>query len=262
MRRSWLPLSIVALAAVAMAVHGPIPQLAHYHEFADRRAFLGLANAGDVLSNVPFALVAVWGLAMLRGHAARERLGTALAGWMLFLLALLATAIGSSYYHLAPDDARLAWDRLPIALACAGLLAATYAQTHRRAPGLTLALGLAAFAVASVAWWSFTDLHGPGDLRPYLLLQGAPLVLIPLWQWIDGSPRAQRWALAAAIALYALAKAAELGDHAVYDALGFASGHTVKHLLAAAASAVLVAHMASSSRPSRAGALPACAARR
>ncbi len=251
-RKEWLPVTLIALAAAAMAAYGPIPQLAHYHDFADRRAILGIPNGADVLSNAPFALVAIWGAAMLRGPSARERLGSALPGWALFLLALFATAIGSSYYHLAPDNARLVWSRLPIAFACAGLLAATYAQTHRRAPGLTLTLGLAAFAAASVAWWSFTGLRGPGDLRPYLLLQGAPLVLIPLWQWIDDSPRAERIAIAVAIGLYALAKAAELADHAVYDAVGFVSGHTIKHLLAAAASAVLVAHIASRAKGARA----------
>ena len=126
-------------------------------------------------------------------------------------------------------------------------------------PGLTLSLGLAAFAAASVAWWSFTGLHGPGDLRPYLLLQGAPLVLIPLWQWIDDSPRAERIAIAVAIGLYALAKAAELADHAVYDAVGFVSGHTIKHLLAAAASAVLVAHIDSRAKGACAGPVPRAA---
>jgi hypothetical protein len=47
---------------------------------------------------------------------------------------------------------------------------------------------------------------------------------------------------AIAILLYALAKAAELGDRAILDALGFMSGHTLKHLLAAAAGALIAAH--------------------
>ena len=34
---------------------------------------------------------------------------------------------------------------------------------------------------------------------------------------------------------------AELADHTIYEALGLASGHTLKHLLAATASAVIVA---------------------
>ena len=49
-------------------------------------------------------------------------------GYRLFLVGLLLTAFGSGLYHLAPDNARLVWDRLPIALACAGLLAAVRAE--------------------------------------------------------------------------------------------------------------------------------------
>src|SRR5690606_13784017 len=35
---AWMPLAVVALGAVASAVHGPIAQPADYHAFADRRA--------------------------------------------------------------------------------------------------------------------------------------------------------------------------------------------------------------------------------
>ena len=97
----------------------------------------------------------------------------------------------------------------------------------------TLVLALA--AVASVYWWDIS-----GDLRPYLLLQALPLVLIPLWQWIYGAARERRMAFAAAIALYVLAKVAELNDHAIYAITGTVSGHTMKHLLATLASAVVV----------------------
>ena len=69
----------------------------------------------------------------------------------------------------------------------------------------------------------------------------SPFFLIPLWQASHGSPRAERLAFGAAIALYAAAKVAELGDHAIFNALGFMSGHTLKHLLSTTAAAVLVA---------------------
>lgn len=96
-----------------------------------------------------------------------------------------------------PNNDRLVWDRLPIALACAGLLAGSYAETHIAAPRWLLP-SLVVAAVASVFWWSFTDSIAVGDLRPYLLIQGAPLVLIPLWQWIARSPSADRIAFSIA----------------------------------------------------------------
>ena len=38
------------------------------------------------------------------------------------------TALGSGYYHLAPDNARLVWDRLPMTIGFMGLLAAVLAE--------------------------------------------------------------------------------------------------------------------------------------
>jgi hypothetical protein len=247
--RRWIP-SLLALAAgAAMLVHGPIPQLAHYHEFADSRAFLGIPNGLDVLSNAGFALVALWGLVALWPHRREAAIARSWPGQLLFLVALLLTAAGSTWYHLAPDNARLVWDRLPIALACAGLLAAVDADTRETPRPPWVLVLLVAGAIGSVWWWSFTEARGAGDLRPYLLLQGAPLLLIPLWQASYRSPRRDRLAFGVAIALYALAKVAELGDHAIFEALGFMSGHTLKHLLSTAAAVVLVASLVSRARP-------------
>ena len=240
--KSWLPLALFALAVAAMLVHGPIPQHARYHEFADTRTFLAIPNAADVLSNAAFALVGIWGLLALRQRGRALVTDPVLRGYALFLLALLLTALGSSFYHLAPDNGRLVWDRVPIALACAALLAAAHAETRNPAQPAWVPLALVAGAIASVGWWFFTESRGAGDLRPYLLLQGAPLVLVPLWQHFAKAPRAGRIAFAIAILLYAFAKAAEIGDRAIFDALGWISGHTLKHLLAAAAGAVIAAY--------------------
>jgi len=35
-------------------------------------------------------------------------------GWTCFYVGVAAVGIGSSYYHLKPDDASLVWDRLPV----------------------------------------------------------------------------------------------------------------------------------------------------
>lgn len=234
------PLLVTIGLALLMIWHGPIPQPAHYHAFADTRSFLGVQNGADVLSNLGFALAGIWGFLHL--GSARST-GPVLAGYRLFLVALVLTAAGSAGYHLQPDDGRLIWDRIPIALACAGLLAAVHAETARfrnTAGGATRnTVLLAAAAVASVAWWSFT-----GDLRPYLLLQALPLILIPLWQYLHDAPRADRQAFGLAILLYILAKFAELGDDEILRISGFVSGHTLKHLLASAAAGTIVARLA------------------
>jgi hypothetical protein len=223
-----------------LAAHGRIAQPVHYHDFADHSAAFGIHHAADVLSNAGFALVAIWGWLMLRPRRDSDALRAGWPGYRLFLIGLFLTAFGSGFYHFAPDNARLIWDRLPIALACAGLLVGVRGDTR---PGLKTeieAIVLALFAVATVAWWAYTDSSGADDLRPYLLLQGLPLVLIPLWQAIHRAPRADRIAFAAAMALYVLAKVAEVFDHEIANALGFVSGHSLKHLIATMATAAVV----------------------
>jgi hypothetical protein len=237
--KNRLPLFVTLAAGAGLILHGPIAQLADYHAFADHRAWAGLPHAADVLSNLAFAAVGGWGLWRLWPARCDPAMAAAWPGCCLFLVALLMTAAGSAFYHWAPDDARLVFDRLPIALACAGLLAAVRADTAGRAePPARRWVWLAVLslaAVSSVLWW-----RASGDLRPYLLLQALPLVLLPLWQAVYDSARADRWAVAAACLLYVAAKGFELGDHAVWCATGWLGGHTLKHLLAAAAAAVLV----------------------
>ncbi len=241
--KSWITfaptLITVGLIAI-LAMHGRIAQPGHYHDFADRSAALGIHHAADVFSNAGFALVAIWGWLTLRSRRDSDALRAGWPGYRLFLIGLFLTAFGSGFYHFAPDNARLIWDRLPIALACAGLLVGVRGDTK---PGLKTeieAIVLAVYAVASVAWWAYTDRIGADDLRPYLLLQGLPLVLIPLWQAIHRAPRADRIAFAAAMGLYVLAKIAEIFDHEIANILGVVSGHTLKHLIATAATATVV----------------------
>src|SRR5258706_16261405 len=152
--QQWLPLPLVALAAAAMLVHGPIAQLDHYHEFADTRSLFAIPNAADVLSNVGFALAGLWGFWALRSRGSALLTDPALRGYSLFFAALLLTSLGSSFYHLAPDNQRLLWDRLPIALACAGLLAAGCAPTPRPSAPVFPALRAAAGAGGLLVWSS------------------------------------------------------------------------------------------------------------
>jgi hypothetical protein len=240
--RHRLPLLVTALLAAAALLHGPIAQPAGYHDFADRDGAFGIPHFADVISNLGFAMAAIWGWIRLVPASGNHNLRSGWAGYRLFLIGLFLTALGSSWYHFAPDNARLVWDRLPIALACAGLLAGVRGDVHHRDSG-RLAAWLALAAVASVGWWYFTDLAGGGDLRPYLLLQGLPILLIPLWQWIHKMPGADRLAFGAALAIYVVAKVAELNDHEVAAALGVVTGHTLKHLLASGAAALIVGRL-------------------
>jgi hypothetical protein len=242
-----LPTLVVLTACGLLLAYGPIPLPAGYHQFADQSVFLGVPHAADVLSNLGFLLVGMWGWLRLYPSRAHPALRRGWPGYRLFLAGLMLTALGSAYYHWAPDDAHIVWDQLSIALACAGLLSALRAETGPERRGHTI--WLAFFAVASVAWFAYGNRQGQGDLRPYLVVQVLPMVLGPLWQAIYRAPRRDRAALGIAILLYLCARLAEVLDHPLLALTGAISGHTLKHLLATAAAAVLVGRLVERVRP-------------
>ena len=240
-RSGLLALATAVLAGLLWA-HGPIGQWSDYHVFADRRAWLGVPNAADVLSNLPFLAIGVWALWRLRLAPAAS---PSLAAWRAFALALVLTAIGSAAYHWAPTNDRLVGDRLPIAWACAALAAAFLGErvgTHwSRRHVLAAAL---AFAAVAVAFWWLTERAGQGDLRLYLFVQVLPMLLVPLGLSLGlrattpaATPARAWWTV---LGCYVLAKLFEVADQPLFAALGGLSGHTLKHLAAAAGAGLLL----------------------
>jgi len=225
---------LAALAVVSAGVlflgWDPMHQDPNYHVFADSDTFLGVANGLNVLSNAPFLLIGLLGVMLV----VRRRdlfLDPAEAyPYFVFFVGIGLTAFGSGYYHHHPTDARLVWDRLPIAMAFMALFAAVIGERVGVRAGLALLGPLMALGLASVYYWTRTD-----DLRPYYLVQGYPLAAIPL-MLILFPPRYTRGRdLVIAVAWYAAAKGCEWYDREVYRLLGeVVSGHTIKHLLSAA----------------------------
>ena len=66
MTRPRLLAAATLLFALALLLHGPIPQWSSYHDFADRRTWFAVPNAADVLSNLPFLLIGAWAWAALQ----------------------------------------------------------------------------------------------------------------------------------------------------------------------------------------------------
>ncbi len=205
--RLLIAAAVLAVLAFFLFVP-PITQDQAYHFFADDRTILGIPNFWNVVSNLPFALVGLLGLWKLRGLADR-----------VLFAGVLLTFFGSAYYHLAPSDARLVWDRLPMTLVFMALLACVIEVDNR-----LLAVFLAS-GVASVLWWSVSN-----DLRPYVLVQFGPLLILVPALWFLRNARY----LAAVLAFYALAKLAEFYDRGIFSTLPI-SGHSIKHVLAAIA---------------------------
>ncbi len=238
MSRGWALLLLPACAvALALALLPPLPQPQDYHRFADVRAWLGVPNFLDVVSNLAFLAVAVAGLSVaLRGFSGRaEHLPYA-----LFFLALAATAFGSAWYHLAPDDARLFWDRLPIAVCFAALLSAVIAERFSLRIGLLLLAPLAATGAGASWYWLRSEGLGAGNVLPYFAFQLYALLAMLLLMHFYPSRYSRGTDIYRVMMLYGAAVAAELLDRRIFVLGEVVSGHTLKHLLAALAAYQLV----------------------
>jgi hypothetical protein len=231
--QKFLPTFFTLLLFAVLAWHGPIAQLSNYHAFADQTMLGGIPHAIDVLSNLAFVGVGLFGLSIALSNSPQAGRGMSYWAYLSFFFWILTTSLGSAFYHWSPDDQRLFWDRLPIALACASLLAAVRADLvpgmSRRAALLELGI-LIACAIFSVVWWQQT-----ADLRWYLLLQILALLLIPVWQTVYAAPFGERRLFGIAIVFYILAKLCETFDFAILWHLHYISGHSLKHIFAALA---------------------------
>ena len=225
----------VAVALVFSLLH-PFPQPQSYHSFADRRGFLGIPNFGDVASNVPFAIVGVWGIIFLASGAASAHFIDQRERWpyLIAFLGLTLTFVGSSYYHLHPDNARLVWDRLPMTLVFMSIVSAIIVERISVRAGLWLLPLLLLIGIASVFQWYASELRGAGDLRIYAAVQAYSAVVL-LVALLFPSRYSRGSDFAVVVGFYALAKALELLDKSIFDSGHVVSGHTLKHLAAAAA---------------------------
>jgi hypothetical protein len=222
---------------------GPLRQDQAYHRFADARAFLGVANFADVISSLALVAVGLAGLWLLWQQRASPSRFSSLDEWRAywaFFGAVVLAGVGSAYYHLAPDDARLAWDRLPIAVAFMCLLGAVMSERLGLAGGWQLLALLAALGAASVLYWRLSD-----DLWPYVVVQFGSLAAVVVICSGLSSRYTAGWTIFGIAALYGAGKLCELHDREIFGlTAGAISGHTLKHLLSAVAIAGLFAWLA------------------
>ena len=234
--RAGLLLLCAIIMAFVVAILPPFPQPQAYHRFADARAWLGVPNFLDVVSNLAFLMVAALGLAVVlrpdpHAFIARaERLPYA-----LFFLALAATSFGSAWYHLAPDNASLFWDRLPMSVCFAALLAAVIAERYSVQAGIRLLAPLVIAGAATVFYWRWSETAGAGNLLPYFAFQVYALLAVLLLMRLFPPRYTRSTDIFNALALYGAAIAAELLDRPIFSFGQIVSGHTLKHLLAALA---------------------------
>jgi hypothetical protein len=242
-RHSIVMIAVFGAVAAVLAAP-PVAQPLAYHNMADQRSWVGIPNALNVLSNLPFAVVGVLGLAAIFGSNVDRRVPFH-DSWERWPYAALftgvaLTTVGSSYYHLAPDNPRLVWDRLPMTLGFMGLLTAVLAERVSLPAARWLFAPLLAIGAASVGYWYWSEVQGVGDLRPYLLVQFGSLLVVVLLLVFYPARYSGGGYLIAGLAAYAAAKGLELADGPIFSLGRIVSGHTLKHLVAAGAVACLV----------------------
>ena len=235
--RNALVFAVALSGIAAAALLEPIAQDLTYHRFADTRPLAGMPNFANVVSNLPFLLIGVWGLAITGRLGSKHPLRLS---WRIFFAGLCATAAGSAWYHVAPDNPSLTWDRLPMTIAFMSFFAIVIGEYVSLTAARRLLVPLLAAGSASVLYWAHTEAGGAGDLRPYAIVQFLPMLLIPLVVLLNRDRSDLGSAIGWMIVFYAAAKLGEFFDAPILAFTGFVSGHTLKHLLAAIATLFLL----------------------
>jgi len=243
--REALFVLITLAGVIATFARPPVFQNQAYNHFADARALVGIPYFLDVVSNLPFLVVGLAGLDFLR----RRRdppFNAAFAdpseAWFyrVFFIGVGLASFGSAYYHSAPSDSRLVWDRLPMTIIFMSWLAATIGERIDRSAGLRLLPILVGLGIYSVVYWHLSELRGSGDLRVYMDVQYLSTLAIPLLSILFPSRYTRSRTVFIVVAVYLAAKSLELLDAQLFALGRIVSGHALKHLAAAAASYLIL----------------------
>ena len=243
---TWLLWAMYGLGlGGALLAMCPLAQDPAFHAFADTRTLWRIPYFGDVVSNAALLVAGLAGLAALRRRAGEATEQGARSAWAravqtLFFGAVVLTAFGSTYYHWAPDTPRLFWDRLPLGLVASASVALVLTdRASIRGAGRWALVAWLALGPITVVYWRITEAQGAGDLRPYFLMLGVAMAAAPVLLALLPPRHTHGYGYLLAAALYIIATVCEQADRGIYEAIGVVSGHTLKHVAAAAAVAVL-----------------------
>jgi len=233
-KRQLLLISIALSLFVALFFMAPIAQDQAYHQFSDASTLFLIPNFWNVVSNLPFVFVGILGLALLAKDTPKGGLAELRMAYITFFIGLIMTGFGSSYYHWNPNNASLVWDRLPMTISFMAFFTVVLGENISIIFAKRLFYPLLAIGIFTVVYWIMTESSGAGDLRPYILVQFLPVIMIPLILWLYPSPFGGQRYIVLVLFAYVLAKLMEHYDHQVHSLLlGLMSGHAIKHVVAA-----------------------------
>jgi hypothetical protein len=237
-----LILIITAVVAVIITFGfvEPLPQDPGYHNFADQRTFWGIPNTLDSLSNIPLAIVGFMGIFAALKRLRSQNFNATVFQYLIFFMGVFLTGFGSLYYHLAPSNETLIWDRLPITILSIGFFCSVISEMVSPKASLVFVGPLLLIGIGSVLYWNYTESLGHGDLRLYGIVQFLPLILIVLIFVMYKFPENYLPYIIGLLIFYTLSRLTEFFDQQIYATLQFISGHTLKHLFASAAACCIL----------------------
>lgn len=204
----------------------PIMQSTQYHLFADSRQYTFIPNFFNVLTNLPFLLIGIYGYLYCRQTEQSPNSNA----WMTMFLGIGLVSLGSAYYHWQPSYDSLFWDRIPMTVAFMGLFVAILSEYITERIAYSLLYPFVFIGISSVIFWYYSD-----DLRLYFWVQLVPLLTIPTVMLLFKSGYSHQWLLLHALTFYLLAKITEFYDEQIFQwTYEILSGHSIKHLLASA----------------------------
>jgi hypothetical protein len=230
--RSSILLVLALCAIVGVYFLPPISQDPAYHNFADERTLFSIPNFWNVISNIPFLILGLTGLYIFIRNNRLSRESVAI--FTLFI-GIAGIGLGSAYYHWSPGNTTLVWDRIPMTVTFMSFFAIIISNHVNERWGFIMLLPLLLIGILSVVMWYYSEVNGNGDLRLYALVQFLPMLYIPLIVFIYPTPTIIRIEIVVIILLYIVAKFFESRDVIIFDSGEIISGHTIKHLFAAAA---------------------------
>lgn len=233
-----LLLSMSLALAAGLLAWGPLSLSDANHLFADGRMLFGIPNGLTALACLPMCAVCVCGMQNVL-HA--DWPSALCRPWLGFFTLAFMMAASAALYHLAPDNLGWAIGSTFAAGAFALLLLAFLAERVDARFGSPVAVSTAVvLALGAGAWWLAGEmLIGRGDLRPLLLLQALPALLIPAGALSLPGRHSSGGDWLFVFGLYGAARLLEQADAAVFAATGLLGGHALMHLLLAAGTAWL-----------------------
>ena len=225
----FLLILIGVLGLLLLIFLEPIKQSQAYHDFSDNQAFSCVSNFWNVMSNIPFLIIGVWGMLKLDSIAKNK------LHYFILFLGIALISIGSGYYHLNPNDSTLIWDRLPMTIALMSLFSIVISEFVSYSKGKLILFPTLTLGVFSVLYWSYS-----GDLKLYILVQSLPILAMPVILVFFNSKYTLTYGYWLLLITYLVAKLFEYYDNQIYEMIGTLGGHPLKHFMASVGLAILL----------------------